>query len=77
MTQREPDAATWAQSTNASPTAIRKEVDADDAAAMLERDREVKTASRARSSRLRLGVLAIIAIFPSFLKRACYRLFFG
>ena len=28
-------------------------------------------------SRARLAVLGLIALFPSFLKRACYRLFFG
>ena len=30
-----------------------------------------------RTSKLRLGVLAMVAVLPSFLKRPCYRLFFG
>lgn len=41
---------------------------------------ESHTATRQRahhSSRLRLLTLALIALLPSFLKRACYRLFFG
>jgi acetyltransferase-like isoleucine patch superfamily enzyme len=30
-----------------------------------------------RTSKLRLGVLAMVAVLPSFLKRPCYRLFLG
>src|SRR5918999_5228630 len=37
----------------------------------------VEQASSRRASKLRLLDLALIALLPSFLKRACYRLFYG
>ena len=41
-------------------------------------DRRIAVSPRPHvSSRARLALLALIALLPSFLKRACYRLFFG
>lgn len=77
MTQREADAATtWTQGTNAA--AASSEKDAEQAATEAVPATARERLSQARpSSRLRLMMLALIALLPSFLKRFCYRLFFG
>lgn len=77
MTQRERDAAVTLRQSPPPTTAaaaqkeetMKTEVGATDGKHAVLRSR--------RSSRARLAALGIIALFPSFLKRFCYRLFFG
>jgi acetyltransferase-like isoleucine patch superfamily enzyme len=75
MTQREQDAAVTLRQSAATAHAAQKEE-------ALKAETRVADGSHAssgprRSSRARLLILGIIALFPSFLKRLCYRLFFG
>ena len=75
MTQRETEARTaWAHDVKATAAAAQKEGEQLTTRLAVINER---TYSRARSSRLRLVELAFIALLPSFLKRLCYRLFFG
>jgi acetyltransferase-like isoleucine patch superfamily enzyme len=77
MTQRETDATvTLSRSTpRATTPATPKEEEIKAETAVPERDR-TSHASRGHSC-LRLAMLGFIALLPSFLKRLCYRLFFG
>src|SRR5436305_6763770 len=76
MTQREPDAAATISRGAHSTTTVSRKEDAINAEAVPSERSNI--AKRARHfSRLRLIDLAIIALLPSFLKRFCYRLFFG
>lgn len=76
MTQRETNATvTLGQNSSASSADKVLEGETEKAAPVS----SVNNASRRRyrSSRARLVLLGLIALFPSFLKRLCYRLFFG
>jgi acetyltransferase-like isoleucine patch superfamily enzyme len=76
MTQRETDAAVTLRTdihANAAPPQPEEAGKAETNATLTGR-----TSSRAHhSSRARLAMLGMIALLPSFLKRPCYRLFFG
>jgi acetyltransferase-like isoleucine patch superfamily enzyme len=78
MTQRATDAAVTisqsAQPEAVAPTAHKEET--IEAEVAVTHDRQTSQGSR-HTSRARLAALGIIALFPSFLKRLCYRLFFG
>jgi acetyltransferase-like isoleucine patch superfamily enzyme len=73
MTQRETDAAaTLGQSV--APAPQKEEAPQTETRAGVD---SRASGSPRRRSRARLLVLGLIALFPSFLKRLCYRLFFG
>lgn len=77
MMQRETDATVSIGQNDSQPTsaATPEEETVKAEKAMTERSRA--SHGRHGSSRLRLATLAFIALLPSFLKRPCYRLFFG
>jgi acetyltransferase-like isoleucine patch superfamily enzyme len=78
MTQRETDAASAAWTPNTARAAGAATTEEGDHVVETILSNEGESVSRSRStSRLRLLVLGLIAPLPSFLKRACYRLFFG
>ena len=76
MTQREPDAAATISRGAHSTTTVSRKEDALNAEAVSPERSNISKRAR-HFSRLRLIDLAIIALLPSFLKRFCYRLFFG
>jgi acetyltransferase-like isoleucine patch superfamily enzyme len=71
--EKAPKAATGAPTTGASgapaPAAVERGARAGEAV--------LRSGQVRRSSRLRLAALALVALLPSFLKRPCYRIFFG
>lgn len=75
MTQRETEAASLGQTAH---TPSSREISGGEGARTVASTGGVGTARAARrTSRLRLLGLAFVALLPSFLKRVCYRLFFG
>jgi acetyltransferase-like isoleucine patch superfamily enzyme len=77
MTQRETDAAAAAWTPNAAVAAAATPEEGEHAAEAIPVG-EGASVSRSRStSRFRLLLLMLMAPLPSFLKRMCYRLFFG
>src|SRR3954470_23619363 len=76
MMQRSRDAAVALHGSDSQASgAGQKESGVEVEAMMVERDQAAPRARR--TSLLRLIDLAFIALLPSFLKRICYRLFFG
>jgi acetyltransferase-like isoleucine patch superfamily enzyme len=76
MTRRETDAAVTG-AIYLKPSADVAQTEAAMKTAMTETDATKASPRSYKSSRARLVVLAFIAPLPSFLKRFCYRLFFG